>query len=146
MSRATALERLLRVPLSPALSLPVDVVLVVLFVLIGRRSHENGYALPGLVLALLPFLVGLLAGWGLIRWRSGAWPHRVGHGVTLAIGTVVVGMIVRVVMGQSVGDGIGGLLTFGAVALAFLLLVLVGWRAGTAYLIGRRGDQARSTV
>lgn len=138
MSTPTALERLLRTRLSPALSLPVDVALVVLFVLIGRRSHEDGYALSGLVLAIVPFLVGLLAGWGLIRWRSGAWPQRVGHGVTLALSTVIVGMVVRVVLGQSLGDGIGGLLTFAAVALAFLLFVLVGWRAGTAFVESRR--------
>jgi multisubunit Na+/H+ antiporter MnhF subunit len=138
MSPPAALERLLRTTLPPALSLPVDVSLVVLFVLIGRRSHENGYALSGLLLAILPFLVGLLAGWALIRWRSGDWPRQVGHGVTLAFVTVVVALLVRPVMGQSVGDGVAGVLTFGAVALAFLLLALAGWRAGAAYLESRR--------
>lgn len=140
MSTTSALERLLRTTLSPALSLPVDIALVVVFVLVGRRSHADGYAFPEVLLAMVPFLLGLLAGWALIRWRTTHWPNRVGHGVTLAVVTVVVGLALRPVLGQSVGDGVGGLLTFAAVALAFLLLGLVGWRAGAAYVERRRAQ------
>lgn len=136
------MDRLLRARLPVSWSLPLDIAFVVLFVVIGRRSHEDGFALPGLLLAIIPFLVGLVTGWGLIRWRSSAWPRRVAHGVTLAIVVVVVGMIVRVLMGQSVGDGFTGLLSFAAVALAFLLLFLVGWRVIAAYLLAR--SQTRS--
>lgn len=136
------MDRLLRARLPVSWSLPLDIAFVVLFVVIGRRNHEDGFALPGLLLAIIPFLVGLVTGWGLIRWRSSAWPRRVAHGVTLAIVVVVVGMIVRVLMGQSVGDGFTGLLSFAAVALAFLLLFLVGWRVIAAYLLAR--SQTRS--
>ncbi len=123
------MDRVLRVSIPLAPAAVGDIIAVVVFVLIGRRNHENGYALPGLLLAVLPFLLGLAAGWGLIRWRSHAWPHRVLHGVTLAVATVVVALVVRPLMGQSVGDGVGGFLSFGAVGLAFLLLFIVGWRA-----------------
>lgn len=128
------MDRLLRARLPVTWSMVLDIAFVVIFVVIGRRNHENGFALPGLLLAVLPFLVGLGAGWTLIRWRSAAWPQRVAHGVTLAVVTVTVGMLARVVLGQSVGDGLGGLVTFAAVALAFLVLFLVGWRAVAAYL------------
>lgn len=138
MSAGSVDRRLVGVSLPRGLSLALDVVLVVVFVLVGRRSHEDGYALPNLLLAVLPFLVGLLSGWGLVRWLSRAWPHRVGHGVTLAVATVVVGMVVRLVMGQSLGEGAVGVVTFAAVALAFLLLFLVGWRAIAAYVLARR--------
>ena len=123
------MDRVLRVSIPLAPAAVGDIIAVVVFVLIGRRNHENGYALPGLLLAVLPFLLGLAAGWGLIRWRSHAWPHRVLHGVTLAVATVVVALGVRALLGQSVGDGVGGFLSFGAVGLAFLLLFIVGWRA-----------------
>src|SRR5690606_5488267 len=113
-TRKASMDRLLRARLPVSWSLPLDIAFVVLFVVIGRRNHEDGFALPGLLLAIIPFLVGLVTGWGLIRWRSSAWPRRVAHGVTLAIVVVVVGMIVRVLMGQSVGDGFTGLLSFAA--------------------------------
>lgn len=136
------MDRLLRARLPVTWSLLLDVVFVVLFVVIGRRNHEDGFALPGLLLAILPFLIGLGAGWGLIRWRSSHWPQRVAHGITLAIVTVVIGMLVRVVMGQSVGDGFGGLLTFAAVAVAFLVLFLVGWRSIAASLLPQTSTRA----
>ena len=138
MTAPSVMSRLLGVSLPRGLSLALDVALVVVFVLIGRRSHEDGYAIPGLLLAIAPFLVGLLAGWGLIRWRSGAWPRRVGHGATLAVSTVVLGLLGRVATGQGVGEGVGGVVTFAAVALAFLLLFLVGWRLAAASVLARR--------
>lgn len=129
------MDRLLRTRIPVLWSFPLDLLFVVLFVVIGRRSHENGYALPDLLLAVLPFVIGLVTGWAVIRWLSGAWPQRVLHGITLAVVTVAVGMIVRVLMGQSVGNGIVGLLAFTGVALAFLILFLVFWRAIVAYLL-----------
>ncbi|HHU11118.1 MAG TPA: DUF3054 domain-containing protein [Intrasporangiaceae bacterium] len=128
------MDRILRTRLPVALSLGLDILLVIVFVLIGRRSHEHAFAMPDLILALIPWLVGLVAGWGLIRWRSGAWPDRVTHAVTLAIVTVAVTMILRPLMGQSVGDGFTGLLSFVGVALAFLLLFLLGWRIIVAFI------------
>ena len=107
----------------------LDLLLVAVFVVVGRSSHDEGITLAGWGETAWPFLLGLAAGWGLIRWRSHAWPHRVLHGVTLAVATVVVALVVRPLMGQSVGDGVGGFLSFGAVGLAFLLLFIVGWRA-----------------
>ena len=52
----------------------------------------------------------------------------------LAIVTVAVTMILRPLMGQSVGDGFTGLLSFVGVALAFLLLFLLGWRIIVAFI------------
>lgn len=129
------MDRLLRASIPTRIAVVGDALAVIVFVLIGRRNHENGYALGGLILALIPFLLGLAAGWGLIRWRSHAWPHRVLHGVTLAVATLVVALVVRPLMGQSLGDGIGGFLSFGAVGLGFLLLFIVGWRILAAFAL-----------
>ncbi len=101
--------------------LPVDIVCVLAFVLIGRASHAEGEGLGGVLTVLWPFATGLALGWafigtfGLVRngWRAG---------VCAAVPTVAVGMLLRAVSGQGVA------LSFIIVATVFLLLFLLGWR------------------
>lgn len=53
------------------LGFALDAVLVLVFVLIGRGSHDEGSALIGLLTTLWPFLAALLLGWVVTRsWRS----------------------------------------------------------------------------
>lgn len=84
-----------------AVALAFDVVLVAVFVLIGRRSHEEGGELLGFLTTFWPFLAGLLAGWALARsWRA---PDRiVPTGLIVWAGTVVVGLLLRIVSQQGV--------------------------------------------
>lgn len=100
-----------------------DLCCVLAFVLIGRASHgEAAVSVTGLARTLWPFLAGLAAGLlGTRAWRRPAAIVPTGIGVWLA--TVALGMLLRIVSGQ------GTTLAFTLVALAFLGLFMLGWRA-----------------
>ena len=116
-----------RVPLAAAVVL--DVCCVLAFVAIGRASHHDGDSPAGLANTAWPFLAGLAAGLAATRaWRRPAAIVPAGLGAWL--GSVAVGMLLRVVAGQ------GTALAFIGVALAFLGLFLLGWRAVAAALPG----------
>ncbi len=77
--------------------LVVDVLLVLLFAGLGRRTHALDAA--GLLSTAWPFLAGLLLGW--LVWRvhrapSAIWPR----GVALWLTTVAVGMALRLTVGE----------------------------------------------
>jgi len=116
---------------SPAAAL-LDVCCVLAFVAIGRASHDHGASAAGLASTAWPFLTGLAVGWLVTRaWRRPAAIAPAGLGAWL--GTVAVGMILRVLAGQGTAPA------FIAVALAFLALFLLGWRAAmTAWSRSRR--------
>ncbi len=103
----------------------VDACCVIVFVAIGRASHHHGESVGGLASTAWPFLAGLAVGLLVTRaWRRPAAIVPAGLGAWL--GTVGVGMLLRVVAGQ------GTALAFIGVALAFLGLFLLGWRAVAA--------------
>ena len=84
-----------------ATAVALDVALILMFVLIGRRNHEEALALGGIAQTAWPFLVGAAAGWVATRaWRSpfGLWPT----GTVIWAATVGGGMLLRVVSGQGV--------------------------------------------
>lgn len=113
-----------------ALGLALDAVLVAVFVLIGRRTHDGGSVLEGFLVTLWPFLAALLLGWVIARaWRT---PDRlVLSGILVWIVTVAGGMLLRVLSGQGVQ------LSFVVVTAIVLGVFLLGRRALTR-LIGRR--------
>jgi hypothetical protein len=100
----------------------LDLACVAVFVVIGRASHHKGEVIAGLASTLWPFLVGGVLGWLVARaWRRpGAV---VPAGVVVWLATVAVGMVLRVVSGQGIA------FSFVLVALAFLGLFMLGWRA-----------------
>ena len=105
----------------PAIALPIDAVLVLVFVLIGRASHDENPVLGALV-TFWPFAVGLVVGWLVARaWRAPLAVVRTGLPVWAV--TVVVGMLLRVVSGQGVQP------SFVVVTAVVLAAFLVGWRA-----------------
>ncbi|WP_371741002.1 DUF3054 domain-containing protein [Frigoribacterium sp. CFBP 13729] len=99
-----------------------DLVLVVAFVLIGRRSHDEGSALAGVLTTLWPFAAGLVVGWALVLVRGRSLPA-VGSGLVVWPATVVVGMVLRVISGQ------GTAVSFVIVTVVVLGIFLLGWRA-----------------
>jgi Protein of unknown function (DUF3054) len=100
----------------------LDVACVLLFVAIGRASHHEADAVSGFLGTAWPFLSGVALGWAVTRaWRRPAGVVPVGLGVWLI--TVAGGMVLRATAGQGVA------VTFVIVALAFLGLFLLGWRA-----------------
>ena len=113
-----------------ALSAALDTIWVVLFVAIGRHTHDHGDTVAGILSTSWPFLVGLGVGWLLVRaWRA---PTALAPtGVVIWLGAALLGMVVRVLAGQ------GTALAFIGVTLAFLGLGLLGWRAGVGLIRSR---------
>jgi peptidoglycan/LPS O-acetylase OafA/YrhL len=108
-------------PVPPvAVAAVVDVVLVVVFVLLGRSSHGEQLSPGGFLTTSWPFLVGLAAAWAVARaWRR---PLSARTGLLLWVVTVVVGLLLRLVSGQ------GAPFAFVVVASIVLGAFLVGWR------------------
>jgi len=103
------------------LALVLDCCCVLAFVIIGRASHERGETLGGIASTAWPFLAGLACGWLAVRaWRRPLGLFPAGMGAWL--GTVALGMVLRVVAGQ------GTAVAFVLVALGFLGLFLLCWR------------------
>lgn len=100
----------------------LDVFCVVLFVAIGRRNHDEGSALSGVVRTAGPFLIGLAIAWLAAKaWRG---PMTSRTGVRIWVITVVAGMVLR----RLVFDR-GTAPAFVIVATVFLGASLIGWRA-----------------
>ncbi|WAC52874.1 DUF3054 domain-containing protein [Frigoribacterium sp. SL97] len=103
----------------------VDLVAVLAFVVIGRRSHAEGLDLPGLHGTLWPFVVGSVVGWASVtgvRWPLSA----VRSGAVVWVSTAVIGVLLRVVSGQGVQ------VSFVVVTVVVLGVFVVGWRAVAA--------------
>lgn len=115
-----------------------DALLVLVFVLIGRRSHDESDALLGLLTTLWPFLAGAAVGWLVsLGWRR---PFALlPTGVVVWASTVVVGMLLRVVSGQGVQ------LSFVLVTAIVLAVFLLGWRAVLLLVRRARGRRRRAS-
>ncbi|WP_353827109.1 DUF3054 domain-containing protein [Agromyces sp. SYSU T0242] len=100
----------------------LDAVLVVVFAGIGRASHQEGLDAAGVWATAWPFLLGLGAGWLLVRaWRRPA--ALIPTGIAAWLATVVIGMLARIATGEDAAAA------FVIVATATLALLLLGWRA-----------------
>ncbi|WP_258802192.1 DUF3054 domain-containing protein [Pseudarthrobacter sp. NS4] len=108
-----------------------DIVLILVFAAIGRDAHQRGDVVSGVLLTAWPFLAGAAAGWLATRaWRHPLSLRRAGLGVWL--GSVVGGMLLRAITGQTV------VLPFIIVALLSLGLLLLGYRLLLAGIRRRR--------
>jgi len=102
-------------------SLVADVVGIIVFVIIGRRNHDEGVAPAGVIETAAPFVIAALVGWLLARaWKS---PIAVGTGAIIWVTTVALGMVLR----KFVFDD-GTATAFVIVATVFTGAVLNGWR------------------
>jgi Protein of unknown function (DUF3054) len=108
-------------------ALATDVVCVIVFCTIGRRSHAEGLTVCGIAETAWPFLVGTAAGWLLSRgWQRPA--ALVPTGVTVWLCTVVAGMLLRKLTSA------GTATSFIVVASLSTALLILGWRAGVRLL------------
>jgi hypothetical protein len=99
----------------------IDVLVVVLFVAIGRYNHHHAESLAGMASTTWPFAVGLAIGWLIVlaRHQNG---DSLSAGVEVWLATVAFGMALRVVAGQ------GTAVAFIVVALCFLGALMLGLR------------------
>lgn len=109
------------------IALAADVICVVVFASIGRRSHAEGLNLTGVAETAWPFLAGTGVGWLLARgWRNPA--ALAPTGVLVWVCTVVVGMLLRKATSQGVAP------SFVVVASLATALLLLGWRGAAALM------------
>lgn len=113
------------------LAILADLVCILVFVAIGRSSHEEGITVVGMLTTLWPFVAGATVGWMVCRgWRN---PTRlVPTGLTVWVSAVTAGMVLRIVAGQ------GTAVSFVMVATGFLGATILGWRL-VAILVRRIG-------
>jgi hypothetical protein len=107
------------------IALFADVVCVIVFCTIGRRSHAEGLTVAGIAQTAWPFLAGTGVGWLLIGgWRR---PFTViPTGVVVWVCTVAAGMVLRKVTSA------GASTSFVVVASLSTAVLLLGWRAAAA--------------
>lgn len=112
------------------IALVVDVVCVLVFCTVGRRSHAEGVTIAGIVATAWPFLAGTGAGWLAAR----AWQRPTAlapTGVVIWLSTVVIGMLLRKATSQ------GTAVSFVLVASLSTAILLLGWRLGAKVLARR---------
>ena len=123
-----------RTPLAAGL----DTFVVVLFVAIGRREHEQDSAIAGLIETAAPFLIALALAWLVLRVWNRPTEWRTGVGVWAIV--VVAGMLLR----NLVFDD-GTATAFVIVATLFLALFIVGWRLAFTAMDRRNTASASET-
>jgi hypothetical protein len=114
-----------------AVAAACDVVAVLVFVALGRRSHdEGGNVVAGVLSVAAPFLIALAVGWAAARaWRAPmAWRTAL---VVWPV-TVAVGMLLR----RFVFDR-GTATSFIVVATIATGVLLLGWRLVARRIIAR---------
>ncbi|OBK77548.1 DUF3054 domain-containing protein [Mycobacterium sp. 1165178.9] len=111
--------------------LAVDVVGVLVFCAVGRRSHDEGLDVSGIAVTAWPFLAGTVVGWLVSRgWRR---PTAVAPtGVVVWLSTVVIGMLLR----KATSAGVAA--SFVVVATTVTALLLLGWRVAAGLTLRRR--------
>jgi hypothetical protein len=111
--------------------LAVDVIGVLVFCAVGRRSHAEGLTITGVAETAWPFLTGTAVGWLASRaWRQ---PTAVAPtGVIVWLSTVIVGMLLRKASSAGVAP------SFVVVASTVTAVLLLGWRAAAGLSLRRR--------
>lgn len=110
----------------------LDVAAVLLFVLLGRRAHDEGSFLAGTASVAWPFLAGAAAGWLLLLAIRRPPPGSPAGGLVVLATTVPVGMTLRHLAGGGVQP------SFVVVATTFLALFLLGHRLAARRLRAQR--------
>lgn len=112
----------------------IDLVLIVIFALLGRREHEHGLSLGGILWTALPFLIGYAIVTLASRpWKTinNLWPT----GLLIWIGTVSLGIALRLAFNDTAA------VAFIIVATLVLGLFLLGRRLITGLVAKRLAKQ-----
>jgi hypothetical protein len=116
------------------LAFGADVVALVVFAALGRRSHDQGGdPVLGALEVAAPFVIALTIGWITTRaWRD---PWSLGTGVSLWAIALVGGMVLRRIVFER-----GTATSFVVVAALVTAALLIGWR-----LLARRSTRRAVT-
>ena len=114
--------------------LVVDVLAIVLFAVLGRRNHDEGSSIVGVLVVAWPFVAGWTIAWFATRLgRQPGAPVAALRALALAI---PVALLLRVATERGIAPA------FVVVAVVFLGVVLVGRRAWFALIGGLRERRA----
>ena len=122
--------------LSPWVAFAADLLVLVVFVLVGRRSHDEGSGLEGFLRVWWPFAVGL----AFATIVSGTWraPLEWRRAIVAWVVTVALGMTLRIaVQGREFKP------TFVIVTTVFVGAGMLGWRAVVRRVRVRPSTRAR---
>lgn len=111
----------------------MDVLLIVLFASLGRRTHESGMGPAGILWTALPFLIA----WAVVTLATRrSWARLWPAGVAVWLVTVTGGLLLRVLFGDTAA------LSFQLVTAGVLGVFLLGRRLVTTLLLrpGRRSQ------
>ena len=119
-------------------ALSLDVVSIVVFAAIGRRSHDESRGLGAVLSTAAPFLLALIVGWGATTLLASRRPQlrdgaAVDAGVSIWIVTVTLGLLSRRVLWDR-----GTAFAFVVVAALVLGAFIVGRRAAVRSWATRR--------
>ncbi len=111
----------------------MDVVAVLVFCAVGRRSHDEGLSVTGVATTAWPFLSGTAVGWLASRgWRRPT--AVVPTGVVVWLCTLAVGMLLR----KATSAGVAA--SFVVVAASVTAMLLLGWRVVVGMIVRRHAD------
>ncbi|WP_152363685.1 DUF3054 domain-containing protein [Microlunatus speluncae] len=113
------------------LAFAIDLIIVLVFAIVGRSSHAESIEVVGVGLTAWPFLVGAAVGtlvallWHRLRPdNQAAAPAALAAGVVVWLCTVIGGIALRLASGDTAET------PFVIVATISLGVLLLGWRAG----------------
>jgi hypothetical protein len=112
-------------------SVVADVVAVLIYVTVGRSSHDESLGLSGLFDTAWPFLVGIVGGYigiALTRWPT----LSLRGGLVITVKTLVIGLVLRYGVAKD-----GTEFSFVVVTIVVLSVLMLGWRLVAAALLTR---------
>ena len=116
--------------LPPVRAFAVDVVAIVLFAVLGRRNHDEGSTITGVLVVAWPFLAGWTIAW--FATRLDRRPNAPVAALRALVVAIPIALLLRVATDRGIAPA------FIVVAVVFLGLVLVGRRALLSLIAGQR--------
>jgi hypothetical protein len=114
----------------------VDLLVLVIFVVVGRGSHDEGSGVEGFLRVWWPFALGLVVGTAATRlWKHPFERPRV---IATSLVTVAIGVVLRIAVQDRDFK-----VSFVIVATIFIGGVMLGWRALVMYLARRKLNPIR---
>ena len=114
-------------------SMAADVLVVLVFVVAGRATHDESMAVGGVLDTAWPFLVGVAGGWlGIFLGRMQPWTMPAA--AMMVFKTVVLGLVLR-----SIIQGDATEVPFALTTTAILGVLFVAWRVAARALTHRTG-------